>query len=219
MADEFRSADRSTWSISTTAGLLLALVGPFLTYLLIQALYGPVQSPTRILVATALHWVNFAAVLFIVVAAERRPLASIGVRPYRWWILPLGVVAGAFIAVSSSFLAEFFGLTADKLYATYLQSLSLAMRVLLVITAGVFEETLYRGYALERISILVGSRWLAGAITLLLFTVMHAPAVGWEHLLPVALVGCLVTLLYLWRGDLVLNIVAHTTVDGVGLLL
>jgi membrane protease YdiL (CAAX protease family) len=51
--------------------------------------------------------------------------------------------------------------------------------LLLVVTAGVFEETLYRGYALERLSSLWGSQWLAATATLALFTLMHAPAVGW----------------------------------------
>ena len=54
-----------------------------------------------------------------------------------------------------------------------------------VITAGVFEETAFRGYALERL----------------------APYVGG-----------LVTLLYLWRRDLLLNMIAHSTIDAIGLI-
>jgi uncharacterized protein len=92
------------------------------------------------------------------------------------------------------------------------------VRVLLVITAGVYEETLYRGYALERLSRYFGGKWIAAAITLALFTVAHASAVGAAQLAPIMIVAALVTLLYLWRRDLLLNMVAHSTIDAIGLL-
>ena len=63
-----------------------------------------------------------------------------------------------------------------------------------------------------------GSKWLAAAATLVLFTLMHVPAVGWAHLLTVGIVGGLVTMLYLWRRNLLVNVVAHATIDAVGLL-
>ena len=63
------------------------------------------------------------------------------------------------------------------------------------------------------------SKWAAAAITVALFTLAHIPAVGLAHLLPVFIVSVLITLLYLWRRDLMVNIVAHTTIDGVALLL
>jgi membrane protease YdiL (CAAX protease family) len=40
-----------------------------------------------------------------------------------------------------------------------------------------------------------------------------------DHLVPVFIVSALITLLYLWRRDLVLNMVAHVTVDAIALLL
>jgi membrane protease YdiL (CAAX protease family) len=40
-----------------------------------------------------------------------------------------------------------------------------------------------------------------------------------DHLAPIFVVSSLITLLYLWRRDLVVNMVAHATVDGIALLL
>jgi membrane protease YdiL (CAAX protease family) len=91
--------------------------------------------------------------------------------------------------------------------------------VLLVVTAGVFEELAFRGYALERLSELTGRRWLAALASWAAFTLCHGPSFGFAHLLPVAFVGALVTALYLWQRDLVVNIVAHAAFDGIGLLL
>ncbi len=88
-----------------------------------------------------------------------------------------------------------------------------------IATAGIFDETLFRGYVLERLASALGSKWAAGGVTVALFTLGHLPAVGLTHLPPVFIVSVFVTLLYLWRRDLVVNIVAHATIDAVALLL
>jgi membrane protease YdiL (CAAX protease family) len=205
-------------SPATLVGLALALAGPFLIYLALQPIFGQALSVARIALGTGLHWLNLALLLYVVVGLERQPMASIGVRPLRWWTAPLGLIAGVVITLASGLLVGVLHLSADKTFVGFLQSLGLFVRILVAVTAGVYEETLYRGYALERLASLWGSRWLAGAATLVLFTLMHAPAVGWSHLLSVALTGAMVTLLYLWRRNLVVNIIAHVTVDAIGLL-
>jgi uncharacterized protein len=92
------------------------------------------------------------------------------------------------------------------------------LRLALVVTAGIFEEVLYRGYAIERLTTIWGSQWTAAVVTVALFILAHLPVIGFAHLPPVAVVGVLVTLLYLWRRDLILNMVAHATIDGIALL-
>jgi membrane protease YdiL (CAAX protease family) len=46
----------------------------------------------------------------------------------------------------------------------------------------------------------------------------HLPVVSLAYLAPVAIVSVFVTLLYLWRRDLILNMIAHATIDGIALL-
>jgi uncharacterized protein len=55
-------------------------------------------------------------------------------------------------------------------------------------------------------------------VTVLCFVFAHVPAVGVNHILPVLVVSIFVTLLYLWRRDLVLNMVAHATIDAISIL-
>lgn len=202
-------------------GLVLALAFPFLIYLLIQSIYGPAQSAGRIAVGIGAHWINLAALIFVVLRVECSSLITVGLRPLRWWTIPLGLLAGGVITVVFSVVTQTFhlGSGSDQSYANFLQSLTFWERLLLVVTAGIFEETLYRGYALERLASIFGSKWVAGLVTVALFTAMHGPLYGWSHLLPIATVASLVTLLYLWRRDLVVNIVAHSTIDGIALLL
>ncbi|MDP3738278.1 MAG: CPBP family glutamic-type intramembrane protease [Hyphomonadaceae bacterium] len=40
------------------------------------------------------------------------------------------------------------------------------------------DEWLYRGYVIEQLEKLTGSAWLAGGISLLVFTIVHWPILG-----------------------------------------
>ena len=212
-------AIRPRLSIATALGLLVALFGPFLAFVAARAVFGAAYSPSRVVCGMVFHWVNFAVLIAIVVSFERRPLASIGLLPLRWWTIPAGMLGGVAIALFSGTLVSALRLSAETPSATYFMSLPFWMRLALVITAGVFEETLYRGYAIERLTTLWGSKWAACLATVALFTLAHLPGADWSALLPIGIVALLVTLLYLWRRDLVLNIIAHATIDAMGLLL
>lgn len=203
---------------ATVVGLAIALLLPLLTSPIVTHFMG--TEPSRALIATGLviHWLTFALLLIIVLRWEREPLQSIGWRTPRWTTLLAGIVAGVLIAVASGFIVRLLKFTPDTHLVTLMQSFPVLLRVLLVITAGVFEETMYRGYGIERLSRYVGGKWVAAAITLGLFTLAHAWAVGAAHLPPILIVGSLVTLLYLWRRDLLLNMVAHSTIDAIALL-
>ena len=209
---------RSPAPAATLVGLGLALLLPLLSNLVLPRLAG--AAPSRALIATgiAIHWITFALLLVIVRRWERQPSASIGWRAPRAATVPLGIAAGILIVIAAGFLTRALNLQSDVKFVTFLQSLPLAWRVILVITAGVFEETAFRGYALERLAPYVGGRWAAAALTLVLFALAHASAVGTAHLPPILIVGGLVTLLYLWRRDLLLNMIAHSTIDAIGLI-
>jgi CAAX protease family protein len=203
---------------ATLVGLVVALLSPLLTNLVVTRVLGVAPSPELIAIGLVIHWVTFVALLGIVLYWERAPLRSIGWRDPRWSTLLYGIAAGVIIALVSGFLSQALGLRSDKHFLAFLLSQSLVVRVLLVITAGVFEETMYRGYAIERLSGAYGGKYVAAAVSLALFTLAHAWAVGAAALLPILLVGGLVTMLYLWRRDLLLNMLAHTTIDAMGLL-
>jgi membrane protease YdiL (CAAX protease family) len=203
---------------ATLVGLGVALLSPLLTNLVVSRVLG--GTPSRALIAAGLviHWSTFVALLVIVRLWERAPLQSIGWREPRWSTLAFGIVAGLIIIVLSGLVSQGLGLKADQHFLAFLQSQSLVVRVLLVVTAGVFEETLYRGYAIERLQTYCGGKYVAAAISLALFTLAHASAVEPAALLPILIIGGFVTLLYLWRRDLFLNMVAHTTIDAMALL-
>jgi membrane protease YdiL (CAAX protease family) len=87
--------------------------------------------------------------------------------------------------------------------------------VVIVFRAGIVEELFYRGYAIERLRTIGAGHFASAALPLFVFAAGHYVGAWVDVLQPLALGGIL-TGFYLWRRDLVANILAHTLVDLVG---
>ena len=83
---------------------------------------------------------------------------------------------------------------------------------LIVVRAGVLEELFYRGYAIERLQALGLNRYWAGTIPLVIFSVGHWTG-GWANMVIALVLGAALTFFYLWRRDLVANMIGHFMVD------
>ena len=81
-----------------------------------------------------------------------------------------------------------------------------------LITAGVAEEVIYRGYATERLMKLKNSYWVAFLLPLVAFVLMHYRK-GFDHLLIVLVVGSLMQYYYLKFRNLTINIIGHLFID------
>lgn len=96
-------------------------------------------------------------------------------------------------------------------------ALSLPQKVLLVLTAGVTEELLYRAVAIGFGSQLLGSLWLAVALSLAAFTLGHLRW-GSGHLLPVLWAGAVMSGLFILSGSIAACVGAHVLIDAVGVI-
>jgi membrane protease YdiL (CAAX protease family) len=167
-------------------------------------------------------WVMIAGVLSYVLFAEKRPLSSIGFRTIRVWDVVWGVLAG--VLILAALTGIHFGilpalhLTEDQQVNTLLAT-PLWWRFISVIRAAVGEEVLFRGYAIERTQEVTGSKALAAILSCVVFTLAHLGTWGWGHLLIAGFGGIVFTLLYLWRRNIWVNIIAHFIVDGASVLL
>ncbi len=115
-------------------------------------------------------WALFAVVLLYVLAVERRPLASIGLHKPNWKTFAIGAGASGAIAVFSG-VVVYYGLPLLHLHENAdalkkLMAVPYWFRFAIVLRAAVVEETLFRGYGIERLRELTGSRFVAGALTL-----------------------------------------------------
>ncbi len=83
------------------------------------------------------------------------------------------------------------------------------------IIAGVREEFLFRGYLIDEPGRLIRSRKLAGCVSVVVFAVGHAPRFGWSlNLLPAAIAGCFITILYFRRNNLWACMLLHSLLNS-----
>jgi membrane protease YdiL (CAAX protease family) len=92
------------------------------------------------------------------------------------------------------------------------------LAVVVSVTVGVFEETVYRGFL---VAVGVGlfrlPAFVAAAVSLALFAVAHLYQ-GWYGVVSSALVGALLTTLYALSGTLLFSMVVHAVIDLVALV-
>ena len=207
---------------STVIALVVALAGPPALVLSARRLFGDAPS-FGIAIALQMVYCGLASfVLWTVLRKERLPLASIGLRRPRWSTL---LVAGLLWLVSLRLLPLLTGPLLDAGGAavpeglTRLASFPIWFRIVQALTGGVIEEILYRGYAIERLTTMTGQPWLAALIAAIVFAMAHVPSWGLRYALIADLpFGLLATLCYLWRRDLVANMIAHDAGLLIGVL-
>jgi len=88
----------------------------------------------------------------------------------------------------------------------------LGVSLLLYARAGIAEEVFYRGYAIERIEALTGSRAIAAAVPLVIFAGSHFSQ-GAAGIFITFVIGAIATAIYLWKRNLLILIIAHFMVD------
>jgi membrane protease YdiL (CAAX protease family) len=198
----------------TWIGLFIALFGMLIVRQVVNYAW-PDPTFASAVIKEAGMWLVAVVLLLIIRAGEGLPLSSIGLGTARWgksilWGFLLGigclVVAGLLVA-----LTGYTGGEAGKAMG----KLPLWLISLIVIRAGVVEELCYRGYAIERLHALGLPRGLAAGVPLLIFGVGHWTG-GWANIVIALVLGGMLALFFIWRRDLVANMIGHWFVDFIG---
>ena len=206
----------------TALGLVLALGGPLLLASpLVQPLYA--RAGAGAAAAGQLALCGLAVVVLLVLRfGEGASLAAIGlVRPTILSVATgLGIGVGVFVALAAVVIGlSRLGLFDNAKASEVVLDWPLPFRIAVAAAAGVIEETLYRGYAIERMTAITGRRWLAAFLALAGFALAHVPFWGWSGIATPLVGGLFFTGVYLWRRDLIACIVAHSTIDLIGIVL
>lgn len=205
--------------------LCLVLIFPLLSAHMEQVTSGMAamwgEIPARV-ASEGVIWTFGAVVLGIALLGEPRTLSSIGLRRPTIWTPLLGVGAAiALIALGG--VASF--VTYNVFHApnhtpAQIEALvrgSLGYALLLALRGGVIEEVFYRGLAIEQLTEMIGNRGLAALIATLGFVAIHVVHFDLRQLIPIATASSGLALIYLWRRNLWINIIAHTIIDAVAL--
>lgn len=207
-------------TIPVLVGLVLALFGFPLGRFLLNNLPGLLSTQSFFQVY---KWLLASALLILVVAVERQPLSSIGVRRPEDWDVWIGFGIGAIGFFSIGVMTAVVGWVGlEPGWATNgTGSQELGIEALLFslfigITAGITEEIAYRGYALERIESLTNSVWFAGGVTAFIFIIIHYGSHDIGGLLVITPLTIILTAAYVWRRNILIPIIGHVFVNGVG---
>lgn len=210
-------------------GVLIALSAPLVQALLIPWLKRSFEFPMDRFVSLWVFWIAMALVLAIAYFGEKYPLATFGfkrskktlrARLFEWilTVLAAAVCASIIILFSGYVRGLLTGEPAPAL--TAVRMLPAWVLIPAWITGSLTEEVLFRSYPIERLTQMTGKPWLASVVTMLAFTLLHLFGWDWIHVLTAVLPGCiLLTLFYLWRRNLALNVLIHAIINAPLLLL
>ncbi|HZM85241.1 MAG TPA: CPBP family intramembrane glutamic endopeptidase [Blastocatellia bacterium] len=199
----------------TALGLLVALGGPEVVAAI--SLYVGRDEP-NIGLQVFLQVLFCGLGVFIVLLVRRGehlPLSSIGLKRPGWstavTALLLFLAGFWLLPIVTNPMVKAWGREGADAGIAQLAVLPAWFRVILGATGGIVEETLYRGYAVERLTMLTGRRWLGAGLATLAFAAAHIPAWGIGFALTADLpAGILLVAFYLWRRDLIANMLAHS---------
>lgn len=201
----------------TFVGLFIAIFGYLVIFAIQQVLSPSMSNQSLALIGFGLVWIIATLILVIVRWGEKRAYSSIGFGSISWNEIIIALVIGVVLSLAVPLLTLLVGqiipaegsgigeVTTDTTWWILLIS---------VITAGIVEETLFRGYILERIIELSGSQWLAILISIIAFVLPHFVSWNMAHVVGVVLpLGLILTGLYLWKRNLVFIFIIHIMID------
>ena len=203
-----KTIPKATW-----LGLLVALFGMLIARQAVSY-FWPTLTFTAAIWKESLIWLCVIALILIIRRGERLPFTSIGIGTSPWWKSILwGLVTALVCGVVGFALARATGYGGnDNPAAAAFSKLPVWLIVLIVVRAGIAEELFFRGYAIERLELLGVERFAAVAIPLAIFSIGHWTGGAANILIALAL-GLILSLFYVWRRDLVANMIAHFLVD------
>jgi uncharacterized protein len=197
----------------------LALMSPLIPSILRPVVEANAAYPLDRLLSLVPPWIVTAIVLVYSVRVEGIALSTFGItrntRTLRYRLIEMiaALLCGLLLAIVLYLLSTAVRTIVNVPAPTFLDPdkiLPIWVTFPAWLTAMFTEEVLFRSYAIERLSMLIGKRWLAAALSLFAFVVLHGLAWDIVHVLFLVLPGGLIiTGFYLWRRSLWFVMVIH----------
>jgi membrane protease YdiL (CAAX protease family) len=195
----------------TWIGLFIALFGVLIVRQAVTYFY-PTMTFVAALWKESLIWLCVIALLFVIRRGERLSLRSVGIGTARWI---KSVLWGVVLAIGCALVGGIIAMLTHYGHSDSAEAFSrlpVWLISVICVRAGVAEELFFRGYAIERLEALGLNRFVSAAIPLVIFAVGHWTG-GWANIVIALALGAILSAFYLWRRDLVANIIGHFLVD------
>jgi len=220
MSDHTRVAGATPHTgVWTWLGVLVALGVPTLVVVAKRTSYFGTEVGSGHIFNWGAMWGATLLTILILVSGERQPLSAIGFGRLTWSSLGFGVALGALVIMTfplAGLILKTLDIPNPQTALAEVATMPLWLRVGTLLTAGVTEEILFRGYPISRLKVATGSMAIAVVVPFVVFVVLH---LGAAHLLFVSIAAALFTLAFVWRRNLWTNIIGHFVADSVPLLI
>ena len=195
-----------------TWGVLLFVMLVFLPIRLIVHTISPTVTVQSAIVREALILASAVALLVYIRRVEGLSLRSVGLGTSVWWkSLLWGLVTMVLCGAAAGVIVYWTKYTGGA-RAHEMDNFPTWLIVVIVFRAGFVEELFYRGFAIERLMSMGWPRYAAALFPLTIFALLHYTG-GPVNILLAFVLGAILAAFYLWRRDLVANIIAHFLVD------
>jgi len=171
-------------------------------------------------------WAMVGVIICCILFGEKNKLSTLNIKKLNTESFSLGMALGGFsmiyIVIHKFFLASFLQFESESIVQTTNSGIDsvgpefiFVFGIFNVITAGIAEEIIYRGYATERLIMLNANKVIVFSLPLIAFVLMHYRK-GFEHMILVLVVGALFQLFYMKYRNLTITIIGHLLIDSLG---
>ena len=209
--------------LGTVILLLFLLVGwPLLSYVIMaeskpETGFAGMDPVSQIYIPTiAIEWLIFG-VVFLVLKRGKENLSDVGFSGFTMANLGIGLgflLVANLILLGLAQILDFFHLAVPEEIGFILprSNTERLFWVILSVTAGICEETGFRGYVLTKLNLFTNNWYLTVALSSLCFGLGHFYQ-GMGGVILTGTYGLLFCLLFIWRKSLVPGIFAHSLQD------
>ncbi|HAX69031.1 MAG TPA: type II CAAX endopeptidase family protein [Anaerolineales bacterium] len=201
-------------------GLSLSLAVPLIYILFVSPIFlkPHVNGPTSALIDFAVLWVLALGMLFFTQSIEKLSLTTIGWKPLSlksiFTAMGLGILLSLLVPIFTLAVSKVFPPSDTGSITQVTSNFSWWILLLSVLTAGITEEILFRGYALERLYEITSNKWVSGLISLIFFVAIHSAGWNIAHVVGVVIpLGIILTGLYFWQRNLSFMMIVHVVID------
>jgi membrane protease YdiL (CAAX protease family) len=164
------------------------------------------------------EWVALSFLVFLwIPKVEKKNMASIGFGKFKRRHLMWGVLVYLMVLVASSlsgFVLQSVGLPSLRSLQPLIKENGFATLFGLFLTGTFLEEVFYRGYLIERMTVLTRHRWVAAFVSWLLFTLVHLKFFGLGPTIDTSVISAALVLLYFKEKSIWPCIVVHGINDA-----
>lgn len=178
-------------------------------------------SDTQILIQAVVEIGASVLLLYGVIRWAGQPREFLGVRRLRVSALAWGggcFVATAILSHLVAYAVAPFGIGQQKETLAALASHPIPIILLLAAMGAIAEEIIFRSVLISQLEAATSRPWLAGLLSVSVFTCAHASGWGPSQIIFAAVPGLVWTLFFLWKRNLWICMIAHFLMDALGLL-